>query len=89
MKMANRVRVRVEMRHGQGGGNEEERYMAFKRLFTAFKKAVDEDGVMNTYKQHQTFESKPRKKRRKKHEAERALLKQKLKENFSPKRHYE
>ena len=80
--MANKARVHVELRQVVRDPNNEDRDIAFKRLFTAFKKACSEAGVMHAYRQHEAFESKSRKRRRKKREAELALLKTKLKENF-------
>ena len=74
--MANVTRVRVELDpKDQSDG-------AFKRLFIAFKNACKDDNIKHDYKQHATYESKSRKKRRKKREAEIACIKNKLKENF-------
>jgi hypothetical protein len=77
ISMSNVARVRVEM-------NSKDDYSegAFKRLFTAFKNACKDAKIQNTYKQHATYESKSRKKRRKKRESEIARIKNKLKENF-------
>lgn len=75
--MSNLARVRVEM-------NPKDEYSegAFRRLFAAFKNACKDAGVMHTYKQHQTYESKSRKKRRKQRESEIARIKNKLRMNF-------
>jgi ribosomal protein S21 len=80
--MANAVRVRVEVKNY----GFEERDHSFKRLFTAFKKACSESSVMHECKQHETYESKSRKRRRKKRESEIQRLKSKLRENFTPQR---
>ena len=74
--MANAVRVRVELRQKDG------REQDFKVMFTKFKKACADGKVMHAYKEHEAYESKSRKRRRKKREAEIALLKNKLRENF-------
>lgn len=75
--MANLARVRVEM-------NPRDEYSegAFRRLHAAFKNACKDAGVLHTYKQHQTFESESRKKRRKQRESEISRIKNKLRENF-------
>jgi ribosomal protein S21 len=82
--MANAVRVRVEARNH--GGSHDDRDIEFRKMMTKFRKQVMESGVLNTYKQHQTFESKSRKKRRKGREAEVARLKQMLRDNFAEKK---
>jgi ribosomal protein S21 len=47
-------------------------------MHSAFKKAVNEAGILAEYKRYETFESPGEKKRRKKREAERELKKAKL-----------
>jgi len=74
--MANLVRVRVE------STSKDDSDGAFKRLFTAFKNACKDAGIQHAYKQHQTYESKSRKKRRKQRESDIARLKNKLRANF-------
>ena len=66
--MANVVRVRVESEWK--GNSPNDRHRAFKQLFTAFKRRVDNAGIMHSYKEHQRFESNSSKRRRKKREAE-------------------
>ena len=68
----NATRVRVEATKYDGDA-------ALRR---AFKAACKDAGVMHTYKEHQTYESKARKKRRKQREFEITRMKNKLKENF-------
>lgn len=77
------VRVRVELRQYNPNAMGDERDIAFKRMFTAFKKQCADTGVMHAYKQHESFESQSRKRRRKDREAEIQRLKNKLKENFT------
>ena len=83
--MSNAVRVRVELKLNNSHPSYDEREVAFKRMFTAFKKQCSDSGVLHAYKQHETFESKSRKRRRKERESELQRLKSKLKENFSVK----
>ncbi len=69
-------RVRVEL------NPKDDPEVAFKRMFVNFKIACVDAGIMHIYKQHEVYESKSRKKRRKKREADLARLKNKLRENF-------
>jgi len=66
--MANVTRVKVEAKWT--GNSPNERHRSFKHLFTEFKRRVDLAGIMHDYKEHQRFESKSSKRRRKKREAE-------------------
>jgi ribosomal protein S21 len=79
--MANAVRVRVELKQN-GGSSHEDREIAFRKMFAVFKKMVTDSGIMHSYKEHETYESKSIRKRRKKREAEIARLKAKLRENL-------
>ncbi len=82
--MANIVRVRVELKQYNPHASYDDRDMAFRKMFTAFKKACSDNVIAATYKEKSSFESKSRKRRRKQRESERQRLKTKLKENFSP-----
>jgi ribosomal protein S21 len=73
-KNVTRVRVEINPKDDSDG--------AFRRMFMAFKSACTDAGIMHTYREHQTYESKSRKKRRKGRESEIARMKNKLKENF-------
>lgn len=79
----NTVRVRVELKLHHSNPSYDEREMAFRRMFAAFKKQCSDSGVLHEYKQHESYESKSRKRRRKKNESELQRLKAKLKENFT------
>lgn len=72
----NVTRVRVE------ANPKDDPEVAFRRMFIAFKIACTDAGIMRTYKLHETYESRTKKKRRKQRESEIARMKNKLKENF-------
>lgn len=76
------VRARAKLRDLPGNLSPQEREHEFKRMFTAFKKAVTEAGVLHSYKQHEHFESRGEKRRRKRRESEIQRLKAKLRESF-------
>jgi ribosomal protein S21 len=76
MGRKNVTRVRVEINPKEDGD------VAFRKMFAAFKSACMDARIIHTYKQHETYESKSMKKRRKKRESEIFRLKSKLKENF-------
>lgn len=69
--MANKARVRIEAKG-----------LPFKVFLSKFNHEVSRSGVLNSYKQHEAYESKGRKKRRKKREAELKLLRSKMQENL-------
>jgi ribosomal protein S21 len=75
--MGNLVRVRIEV-----NPKEEDRDIAFRKMFTIFKKVCSEVRIAHTFREHETYESKSRKKRRKSREAEITRMKTKLRENF-------
>jgi len=79
-------RVRVELKELPGNASQQDRDFAFKRMFSIFKKAVAEAGIMHAYKQHEYYESKSEKRRRKRREAEVQCLKAKLREHFPEKK---
>lgn len=76
------ARARVELKDLPPNASYQDRDIAFKKLMTAFKKAVGEAGILNTYRQHEAYEKPGEKERRKRRQAESARLKAKLKENF-------
>lgn len=80
------VRVRVSLRDLPPTASREDREMAFRKMHTAFKKAVTEAGVLHQYKQHEYYESPSEKKRRQKRESDLQKLKAKLRENFPQKK---
>lgn len=80
------VRARAELRDLPGNASYQDREYAFRKMFTAFKKACTEAGVLHHYKQHEYYESPGEKKRRKKRESDVQRLKAKLRENFPERR---
>jgi ribosomal protein S21 len=76
------TRVKVTMRDLPHNASHQDREIAFRKLFSAFKKAVADAGVLHEYKKHEYYESPGEKRRRKKREQLRA----KLRENFPEKR---
>ena len=73
---------KVEMRDLPYNASWQERDIAFKKMFSIFKKQVAEAGILQQYKQHEFYESPGEKKRRKKKESRNAQLKAKLRESF-------
>ena len=59
-----------------------DREIAFKKMFSIFKKAVVDAGILQEYKKREFYESPGEKKRRKKKEQLNQRLKNKLRENF-------
>jgi len=78
--------VKVVGKHLSNNPSRDERDRNFKSLFTAFKRAVAQSGVLKEYKKHETYESRGQKKRRKLRESMIALLKAKLRESFPDKK---
>ncbi len=79
MSVAN---VRVVAKHLSYNPSRDERDRNFKYLFTAFKRAVAQSGVLKEYKKHESYESPSQKKRRKRRESLIAVLKSKMRESF-------
>lgn len=73
---------RVELRDLPSNPSWYEREIAFKKMFTAFKKAVADAGILHDYKEREYYETEGQIRRRKKREAENQRLKEKLRENF-------
>lgn len=77
---------KVELRDLPNNPSWYEREVAFKKMFTAFKKAVAEAGILHDYKQREYYETPGEERRRKKREAENVRMKEKLRENFPERR---
>ena len=73
--MSNVIRARAEAKPVPYNATQQERDQAFRVLLTIFKRRCNDYGIMKSCKEHESFESKPRKDRRKRKEA--ALRRQK------------
>ncbi len=73
----NVARVRVEI------NPKDDPEFAFRKMQIAFRNACTDAGILNAYRQHETYESKSRKKRRKVRESEIAQMKAKLRQNLT------
>jgi ribosomal protein S21 len=71
-----RANVRVEAKSLSPHASQSDRDHAFRILLTVFKRRCNEYGVMKSYKEHEYFESKPEKDRRKRKESELRRLKE-------------
>jgi len=80
------ARVRVEARNLPSNASSFEREMAFKKMFSTFKKHVADAGILHDFKRHEFYESPGEKRKRKRKEAQSQRLKQSLRENFPEKR---
>lgn len=72
----------MELRDVPGNPSYQDRQFAFVKMFAVFKKKCAEAGILHQYKQHEFYESRGEKNRRKKREAESLLLKAKMRESF-------
>lgn len=72
------ARVRVEAKNLHPNANFGERERNFKIMFSIFKKAVNDSGILTIYKEKQSYESKGEKRRRKSKEAALQRRKEKL-----------
>ena len=77
---------RVDLRDLPPNPSWYEREMAFKKMFTAFKKAVADAGILHDYKEREHYETPGQLRRRKRREAENQRMKDKLRENFPDRR---
>jgi ribosomal protein S21 len=77
---------KVELRDLPSNPSWYEKEIAFKKMFTAFKKQVAEAGILHDYKAREFYETPGEERRRKKREAENVRLKEKLRENFPERR---
>lgn len=78
--------VRVELRDLPPNPSYEERDRAFKNLLSAFKRQVNESGILTEYKQRQYYESPSEKRKRKMKEARVEIQKEKIRGHFSNKK---
>jgi ribosomal protein S21 len=80
------ARARAELKDVPPNASYQEREIAFKKMFSAFKKQCTDAGIQHSYKQHEHYETPGERRRRKARESEVARLKAKLKENFPEKK---
>lgn len=78
--------VKVYLRDVSQNASWQDKDYAFRKMFSAFKKAVADAGILNKCKMHEVYESPGEKRRRKKKESTQNRLKEKLRENFPEKR---
>jgi ribosomal protein S21 len=74
--------VKVYLKDLPHNASASDREIAFKKMFSIFKKAVVDAGILQEYKKRESYESPGEKRRRKKKEQMNQLLKSKLRENF-------
>jgi ribosomal protein S21 len=80
--MASKARARAELNlknfpyNGSESEKAQARDQAFRVLLTVFKRRCNDYGIMHAYKEHEFFESKPEKDRRKRKEANLRRLKE-------------
>lgn len=77
---------KVELQDLPHNASRQEREIAFKKMFSLFKKRVAEAGILQDFKKHEFHESRGDKKRRKQKESIKQRMKQKLQENFPERR---
>lgn len=75
------ARVRVELRESHNASHEE-RDRAFKSMLAAFRKQVNEAGIISQYKRKQYYESPGENRNRKRKEAQLERQKEKLRDYF-------
>lgn len=81
--MKRKALVRVELRDLPPNPSYDERDRAFKNLLSAFKRQVNDSGILSEYKQRQYYESPSEKRKRKSKEAQLELQKEKIRGHFS------
>jgi len=79
--------IRIEARPLHPNASPEQKDRAFRAMMAAFKKSVNDAGILTEYNQRSTYESKGQKKRRKLKEAQlqrrkEAGLQTRLREHF-------
>lgn len=75
--------IRVEMKDLPPNPSREERERAFKNMLAAFKRQVNEAGILSEYKQRQYYESPSEKRKRKAKESQLEIQKEKIRGRFS------
>lgn len=78
--------AKVYLRELSAGASWQDKEYAFKKMFSSFKKAVADAGILHKWKQREFYESPGEKKRRKRKESAQNRLKERLRENFPERR---
>jgi small subunit ribosomal protein S21 len=74
--------VKVYLKNLSSNASSLDKEIAFKKMFSTFKKLVVDAGILQEYKKREFYESPGEKRRRKKKEQRNQVLKSKLRENF-------
>lgn len=77
---------KVELQDLPSNASRSDRELAFKKMFSLFKKRVAEAGILQDFKKHEFHESNGEKRRRKQKECDKQKIKQRLQENFPERR---
>ena len=78
--------AKVYLRDLPANASWQDREFAFNKMKSAFKKAVDDAGILRKCREREYYESPGEKRRRKKKESVQNVLKEKLRENFPERR---
>lgn len=78
--------AKVYLRDLSPNASWQDKEFAFKKMFSAFKKAVADAGILHECKKREYYESPGEKRRRKKKESAQNRLKEKLRESFPERR---
>lgn len=78
--------AKVYLRDLSPNASWQDKEFAFKKMFSAFKKAVADSGILHECKKREFYESPGEKRRRKKKESAQNRLKEKLRESFPERR---
>ncbi|MEI8270500.1 MAG: 30S ribosomal protein S21 [bacterium] len=77
---------KVYLRDSHPNASYQDREYAFKKMVSAFHKAVADAGIIHECKKREFYESPGEKRRRKKKESHQNILKEKMRENFPRRR---
>jgi len=84
--MSSKCHVRVELKKEQSSNDPKDRERAFRSMFSAFKRQVNNAGILTEFNQRESYESRSQKKRRKLKESalrrNREALQTRLREHF-------
>ena len=78
--------IRVELKEIPFHATYQEREIAFRKMQSAFKKAVDDSGLLREYRKYEHYESPSRKRKTKQKQNEINKMKARAKENMEKRR---